>query len=344
MLTEYALTPHLFDDQHNANDPEWLEELRAFGERLLPISGSNVFNTFVSDLCDGSWFKTEVASIIASLEQRRLENRVIRLPALDLLKTLRPRLERHLVTRPYSETTWPEAEEDWAGEAHHSSSSSGIPIHRIVASSRLGKGPRWTILGDACGEKFWQPVQTPQRPRADVGEQIGLLRRMSAFYTFLAFASPHLKAKGAGKDLPFAVALAKDACRRPTGFDPLARIDLHSEGSIGRDSTRQEEATAILKKVKDELGPAIRMVRLFLWKTLKERSLLFGQSNGSDRKPRVIWAVSPTHVARPDTDNPNRDRHTFAVLPRAEVSKLAGEFYSNADADLYPGSPFRFTS
>ena len=56
----------------------------------------------------------------------------------------------------------------------------------------------------------------------------------------------------------------------------------------------------------------------------------------------IIRAVSATHVARPDTDNPDRDRHTFSVLPSEGTSRLASEFYSPAASKrLYPGSPFQ---
>ena len=100
MLTEYALTPHLFDDEHNASDPHWLETLRSFGDRLLPAGQDRPFNTVVTDLYDASWYGNEFVPLIENLERRQEADRTKRLPALDLLKSLRPRIERHLVTRP----------------------------------------------------------------------------------------------------------------------------------------------------------------------------------------------------------------------------------------------------
>ena len=91
MLTEYALTPHLFDGRHNAGDPQWLDRLRRFGERLLPANPKRACNTVVSDLCDGAWYGTEIVSLIRELERRQDDDRSIRISALDLLKTLRPR-------------------------------------------------------------------------------------------------------------------------------------------------------------------------------------------------------------------------------------------------------------
>jgi len=71
----------------------------------------------------------------------------------------------------------------------------------------------------------------------------------------------------------------------------------------------------------------------------KERRLLVGHSDGSDAHPRVIWGVAMTHVARPGTDDPVRDRHTFSVLDRRETSRLSSEFYTDARRHCYPDSP-----
>ena len=198
-------------------------------------------------------------------------------------------------------------------------------------------GPHWTNLPTTEGEDFWETTPVIESPRADLREQLQLLRRMSTFCNFLAFASPHLSAAGSGKDLTFAVNLAKAAFQRPPGFDMPVRIDLHVEG----EKEPEQQANAILQRVKGELGPATDRVRLFLWSDIKERTLLFGKSDGSNNPPSIIWAVSTTHVVRPDSDNPDRVRHTFCVLPRLETSRLASDFYSNTAKRLYPGSPFQ---
>lgn len=48
-----------------------------------------------------------------------------------------------------------------------------------------------------------------------------------------------------------------------------------------------------------------------------------------------------THVVRPDTDNPDRVRHTFCVLPRLQTSRFASDFYINTAKRLATGSPFQ---
>jgi hypothetical protein len=275
MLTEYALTPHVFDANHNAADSEWLKELRAFGERLLPLSKNRVHNNVVSDLCDSHWFAQEIAPMIDSLQWQQDENVHHRIPALDLLKAIRPHLERHLVSRPFTDGIWPEDEETWAREAVASSASTGIAIHRVVTSPQLATTQDWTSLKDAMTERFWEPVAPVSNPRAELAEQLDLIRRMTAFYSFIAFASPHISAQGAGKDLTFAMNLAKAALDRPAKFSKPMRIDFHTE-IYGRDAERRDQAEAILDRVHDAIGNDVGIVRLFVWPDVKEHRLIVG--------------------------------------------------------------------
>lgn len=341
MLTEYALTPHVLDAKHNAADPEWLERLRAFGERLLPLSAGRVHNNVVSDLCDSHWYAREIAPMIDALQREQEKNVSRRIPALDLLKAIRPRLERHLVGRPFTDGVWPQDEETWAREALASSGSSGIAIHRVVTSAQLATNDSWTSLTDATTERFWEPVAPVANPRAKLEEQLSLLRRMTAFYSFIAFVSPYISAEGMGKDLTFAVSLARVALERPAGFAKPSLIDFHTEGVFRNDAERQNQAMAILDRVSEVIGDDVGIVRLFLWRDVKERRLIVGHSDGNGGTPQTAWAVAMTHVVRPDTDSPDGERHAFSVLPRAEASRLASGLYNNTQARLYPGSPFR---
>ncbi len=279
--------------------------------------------------------------MIDTLQRQQDEDLHHRVPALDLLKAIRPQLERHLVSRPFTDGIWPEDEGAWAREAVASSESTGIAIHRVVTSAQLVTTQDWTSIKDAMTERFWEPVAPVSSPRADLAEQLDLIRRMTTFYSFMAFASPHISALGAGKDLRFAVGLAEAAIARPAKFPKLMRIDFHTEGIIGPESARQDQAAAILGRIHEAIGTDTGIVRLFLWRDVKERRLIVGHSDGGDNTPKTAWAVAMTHVARPDTDNPQRDRHTFSVLPRAEASRLASELYNNTQVQPYPGSPFR---
>ena len=162
MLTEYALTPHLFDDEHNDEDSDWPAQLRYFGERLLPASQNGASNTVISDLHAGNWLFCGFAPLIDNLQARQDANRSVRLPALDLLKQLRPRLERQLVRRPICNSEMPLDEAGWVGEAFESSKSSNIPIHRIVACSSYRcdvENPNQPIpLLDTRQETFWNGI------------------------------------------------------------------------------------------------------------------------------------------------------------------------------------------
>jgi len=340
MLTEYALTPHLFDDEHNATDGEWLERLRAFGDRLLPVSQDRVFNAVISDLYDASWYASGFVPLVENLEKRQEADRTKRLPALDLLKALRPRIEQRLVVRPAS-GDYPSEEEEWATEAVASSEGSGLPMHRIVASSVFAPGGtlagKVVRLRDTSVESFWDGVGVTQDPPANVGEQCKRITRMCWLYPFLALVSPQLHPRGQGKDLAFTIEMLRVALNRPRGFLPLARFDIHAEGPF-REEEREPFAKDILKRIEDELGNRAKVVRLFLWPDVLERRLFVGRADGD--RPAIVWVVSVTHVARPDTDGPDQDHATFAVLPPSAASKLASRYYSHVSRKPYAGSPF----
>jgi len=340
MLTEYALTPHLFDDLHNVADPEWLDRLRAFGDRLLPVGQERVFNTVISNLYGASWHACEFVPLIENLERRQDADRAKKLPALDLLKQLRPRVERFLVGRPASNDDFPQDEAGWVEEAFGSASRTGLPIHRVVASSGFQCDPaaeeRPVLLRETQEEAFWESVPTTQWPRADLAEQRSAIRRMCTFYGFLAFVSPHIDVQGS-TDLRFVIEMVRAAFSRPAGFPPPARIDLHSKGPP-EERLRQPLVDRVRERLRTELGDQANVIRLYLWRTGLERHLLVGHARAE--KPAVVWAVSLTHVVRPDRDGPDQDNATFALLPASKASKLASRYYSNASRQPYDGSPF----
>lgn len=338
MLTEYALTPHLFDDEYNQDVPGWLERLRAFGNRLLPTGRDHPFNTVISDLYGSSWFKSGFLPLIYSLQQRQSDDPSECLAALNLLKAIRPRIERHLVNRPSVNEDFPVDEEQWVSEAIASSEVSGLSIHQIVTSSKLPADSRWTLLDRTQEESFWEDaISVTRSPRANLGEQLGALRRMCSFYGFLAFASPHLDVYGS-TDLTFAIELVKLALDRPRGFFPVTRIDLHTKGSPEADE-RQLFTERVLGKLSNALGSDAKAIRLFLWPTMLERHLLVGRAT-RDSKPAVVWALSMTHVVRPDADGPDQENPTFSVMPTSRTSRLASRYYSNTAETPYHGSPF----
>lgn len=339
MLTEYALTPHIFDDEYNADDPDWLAQLRLFGERLLPASQDGVFNTVIANLHAENWLFCGFAPLIDNLQARQDSNRSVRLPALDLLKQLRPRLERQLVRRPICDSNMPLDEAGWVDEAFSSSKSSSIPIHRIVACSsyrRDSETPDQPIaLLDTRQETFWNGISATQELPADISEQCNAIRSMCTFYKFIAFASPYLDVQGS-TDLGFVVEMVKTAFNRPRGFGSPARIDLHTKGPAVKED-RQSFVYRIREKLIYKLGEQADVIRLYLWPHLLERRLLVGRINGD--KPAVVWAVSMTHVARRSLDGPNQEDATFALLPAKGTSRHTSRYYNNSSGKPYPESP-----
>ena len=128
MLTEFALTPDLFDEQHHAGDPAWREKIRAFGRGLFPPS--NPCPTIIADLFGGTW-SYAVGQAIARADPRGADPSII-----GLLQSLRSRLQRACVKRPArgdypsDEAGWVRAACDFDGDA---------PIDRIVGTDAFSQ-------------------------------------------------------------------------------------------------------------------------------------------------------------------------------------------------------------
>lgn len=228
MLTEYALTPELFDDEYNAGDPEWLEQLRQLGHRLLPLDQHQICNTVISNLYGGTWFYYGLQPIIDNMGKRQ-ENDSSLLPGLDLLvKTFHRRIESHLVTRPCCADELPNTEQDWVNEAENSIHGSTVPLHIIISTSQIDRSTNSCHLPDSWKSEVWQGNPATQCLSSDLSQQVFTFRRSCTFYDFLAVCSPHLDVQGS-KDLDFAVALINQAIDRPVDFEPLLRVDLHTK-------------------------------------------------------------------------------------------------------------------
>ncbi|MFH1614298.1 MAG: hypothetical protein ABIG61_04335 [Planctomycetota bacterium] len=340
MLTEYALTPHVFDDEHNSNNPQWLEQLRAFGNRLLPVDQEQTFNTVISNLYSGSWYESNFLQIINSLEERQ-KTLHSKLHALDLLKQMRPRIERHLIVRPAVKEDYPLKEEDWHAEAVLTNARTTLPIHRIVGSSKLkveNNGYRLDQINN--NDRFWDRIADRQWLEAKVETQVNYIKKMCSFYSFIGIASPHLSCLGSGRDLNFAIALIKSALDREHGLGAVQRLDLHTQGPYTGESERNTFAQNVMRRLQQEFDNKASLINLYLWPSLLERHLMFGKATGGE-KPNTVWAISATHFARPDSDGPNQDPATFTLLPTSLSSKVASRYYSpNPNRKPYSGSPF----
>ena len=324
MLTEYALTPHLFDDEHNARDSKWLEQLQEFGKRLLPVDEAQVFNTIISDLYDGSWYESNFKPIIQNIESRQKKDFSERIPALDLLKEIRRRISEFLVKRPASKRKYPDSEMDWIDEAIASSLQFNLSVGKIVTSSQISSDERWNRLDESWKANLWEGVPVVQCPTADMGDQISRFQRVCSFYDFLAFASPQIDIHGS-KDLDFFIELVKKSSDRPNGFDKLLCFDLHTKSDVSQLS--QQQLTARIKeRLTQKLGENAKLIRLYLWPEMLERRLLCGYDRG-DGKPKIIWSFSLSHVVRPQLDGPTQEDMTFSVLPARQTSRLRDRYY-----------------
>ena len=343
MLTEFALTPDLFDEQHHAGDPAWREKIRAFGRGLFPPS--NPCPTIIADLFGGTW-SYAVGQAIARADPRGADPSII-----GLLQSLRSRLQRACVKRPArgdypsDEAGWVRAACDFDGDA---------PIDRIVGTDAFSQdragAARLSTLSRTGTDEFWNGITGTHSPRMDLGAQMDLLRPICLHATFICFASPHVYGSGSS-DFDFATELITRALARPADFPRVELLDIHTKGEpdpVARESHRD----FVLHELRSRVGPPRPTVRLFFWPKLLERILLAGDVTidaAGERAGKTRWALSLSHVARPVLDGPSADPTTWALLHDRDASRWHERLYGQpatagreypSDAP-FPGSAYQ---
>lgn len=323
MLTEFALTPEVFEEDHNAADPAWRERIRALGQALFPPNAAAA--TIIANLFDGSWMHALGHVVDATTT-----------PATaDLLRSLRTMLAKACVTRP-ARCEYPMNEHGWITEAE--AFVSDAPIDRLVSSdalaAELGANSSVHGLSGTSAPGFWDNTGPVRHPRMDIAAQMDLLRPVCLHASFVAFTSPHIRSVGSG-DFDFTTELIGRFVRRPSGFPRARLIDIHTKGLVGK-GEREDQARRILEGIRERLRTTGVEIRLFLWPTLLDRVLLAGEV-GDARRLRVRWGFSFTHVARPAIDGPDADPATWAMMLPSHVARWRHRLYGGA-ASSQPGT------
>ena len=107
MLTEFAFTPSIFDEETHEDKELWLRELQELGASMFPrFSASPIL---VADLYEGSWHP-EVTKVVAAITDHR---------ARGVCQSLVTKISDLLVFRP-ARRDWPEDELAWGPEAAES--------------------------------------------------------------------------------------------------------------------------------------------------------------------------------------------------------------------------------
>jgi hypothetical protein len=324
MLTEYAITPQIFDCEHNINRPEWPGLLRSFCARLF---GEGRDGTVISNLYDGSWYETEFRQSLTSACEGKPEIAL-------LLKGITKELQHRMVLRPPANTNYyPLSEIDWISEINNSSRTA--PICRTVASSSdFGVNNFFSLE-----EPFWTENQKTKMLPPDMRLQIKELERLLRFSSVIGFACPFFSQGLDGqtqKCIPhdesvFPIEIIKQKISLYNMITNLQRVDFHVEKPVSSYSTQKW-----IKEINDFLCSQIVgldrvSVNIFLRDKITDRRIMFGDLKNNDFKLR--WVVSSTHFPRPKTDDSRpiptafSDSQVLALLNKKDTSTCYSRYY-----------------
>lgn len=312
MLSEFALTPEVFDPGFAGDDHEqWREHLREFMRGAFPDpSGRQVASLLVSNLYGGEWkkrFRTLVAGARDTVDR-------------GLLQSIQQKLDRSLVFRPAIGAN-PSKEADWVVQAGYSSQR--LAIDRVVCSSSMADPPqvccRVHPMRDSSRRDFWDCLAPQCDPRMVLNDQVHELTPLVVRFPLVAFASPHLHI-GSGKDMAFCLALVGALVQRPRGFPPPVRVDLYTHATSLSDAA----ISALVREVELKARPRPE-IRVYCLPKFVERVLLLGELDMGEADIR--WGIHLGHVARPALDQPDADPTKWAVLHETVCARWSAKLY-----------------
>lgn len=276
MLTEFAFTPSIFDEDAHDDIDVWRDQLKELGRNMFPRVSA--WPVVISDLYSGSW------SQIADQTVKLIKDQRARVLCEGILQNMR----KMLVTRPVC-GDWPDEDVAWGREAIASHRIE--VIERIVANSSTKTALReeFTMirsLDEVEEGGFWRGIASDASPRMIIGEQIGLLKKLWMHSEWIALINPF----SCGNEQDFTLDLIKVAFGRAAGFGS-PQFELH-----GQDDKKWVN---IATQVRNCLSPG-HTVEIYHWPKLLDRLVLAGtlssESDGSKKKS-VRWGVSMSHVA-----------------------------------------------
>ena len=329
MLKEIALTPQVFDPEHNPDRKLWSDSIDALAHGLFPRNSAPP--VVAADLRGGDWFREVGTTAIGITDQ----DQAIKWKVQGLIRCLK----NILVERPTLVKREPSDEQGWADEAVCSHSRE--PINLIVLTDGLlgkyqsSEAPFYS-LRSVKNDSFWSGIQNPAQVPMDIEKQVAILRPICLHAGYLALKLPH--AWGTDNDeTPFAAAVFDSAFRRPEGF---ARV--HAELHVaGQDRGLFLEPTArenIVKNIRHVLGktlPTGSKVLLCLWPHFVDRKLIAGRltTSAGNVLPSPKWGISFSHVARPRDDAESLT--TWSLIPPHDLRSFSRDVDANSSAVLY---------
>ena len=337
MLTEFAFTPSIFDEDAHEDKEAWRDQLKALGYNMFPKVSA--WPVIVSDLYAGSWNQIADQTVKAIKDQR----------ARILCEGILQNMKKTLVTRPAC-GNWPDEDIAWGREAIASTNVESI--ERIVANSAsksalLEEYRLIRSLDEVEGGGFWQGIGAESSPKMIVADQVQLLRKLCLHSDWLALISKDIYG-GSDDETDFALGVIDLSLNRPADFGQV-HFELHTEGPrrcVDEADYRVKAArviSAISSSVKNNLK-ASQSIDLLVWPKLLDRFLIAGtytiESGGIKRKsPR--WGVLLSHIAR-KPDEKKADFFTeWKLLNRESLNRWFDKYASDSAANR--PTPIRIT-
>ena len=312
MLTEFAFTPSIFDEDAHEDKEAWRDQLKELGRNMFPRVSA--WPVVVSDLYAGSW------SQIADQTVKLIKDERARVLCEGILQNMR----KTLVNRPVC-GEWPAEDIGWGREAIASDKNEAI--ERIVANSStrtalLGESTMIRSLDEVENGGFWRGIATDASPRMIIHEQISLLKKLWMHSEWIALINPF----SCGNEQDFALELIDVAFGRSTDFGQ-PQFELH-----GQDDKKWVN---IVNQVTGRLSSG-QTVNMYHWPKLLDRMVLAGtfslESDGA-RKKNVRWGVAMSHVAH--GSEPNAPPTEWKLL-RTEPLDYWFRKYVKEDAAIKP--------
>jgi hypothetical protein len=294
MLTEFALTPSVFEQDAQVDLELWREQLRDLGNRMFPVVSA--WPVMVSDLHAGSWHELAKQTVKSITDQK----------ARFLCQGILENSAKVLVTRP-SVADWPSTAVEWGKEAIDSHAAE--PIERIVSCK-----PAYDVLSANCNfircitevpdAGFWKDVSADQSPPMKILDQVRMLRKLCVHSEFLCLITPHIYG-GSDDETDFAIEIIRSTFRRPEGFRK-PQIEVHTEAY--EPDTAASEYTAKLGRLINAVGRSLQTalragetIRLVIWPKLLDRLVIAGvyaEATGGIGRRSPRWGISMNHIAR----------------------------------------------
>lgn len=290
MLTEFAFTPSIFDEDAHEDKEAWRDQLRELVASMFPRT--SVWPVVVSDLYAGSWS----SHVLPNVE--RIQDHRAKRYCQDLLTNMK----RILVMRPEC-GVWPYDDDvAWCREAIATNQIE--PIERIISvratkDAMAGEFALIRSIDEVEDSGFWNGIDSDASPRMVISEQVTLLRKLCLHSEWVAMINPY----AFGNEQDFSIQLLDLALQRHSTFGPIS-FELHAQSpdvsSPVERQERQERVTSnMARRIQGKLK-ATNSVDLYFWPRLLDRILVAGsfvKESGGNRRKSPRWGVSMSHVA-----------------------------------------------